>query len=299
LPVIRSIRKGRPDAEISLLCKPPFGDLLKSLCVADKVYALPQTSGFTYFNDVRKLKIGLSDAMLVLTNSWRGDFESILLSADLRLGAEIKGRRPLLNASFPVSKDIRNVHQLSMWFELMARYSHFSPPVMADYCKPFGGLNFSSTTILVAPGSLNSPQKRLPVKYWAKMLNLIQNKSPELSFKIIGTRSEEEICNHLYSKVCQLPVENLCGKTNLIELSQTLKSSRCLLCNDSGAMHLANALGVPVFAVFGSTSPEITGPVLNSPMKIHKADNDNFLDFNSEDEESLKKELVEFLEELG
>ena len=199
-----------------------------------------------------------------------GDLESILLNADVRLGVEIKGRRPLLNASFPVPEEMRQTHQLSMWFAMMARYCHFSPPVMADYCESFSVRNFSSNTILVAPGSLNSPEKRLPVKYWAKMLNLIHNKSPELSFKIIGTSSEDEICNHLYSKVSIHPVENLCGKTNLIELYEILKSSKCLLCNDSGAMHLANALRVPVFAVFSSTSPEKTGPVFNSPLKIFK-----------------------------
>ena len=112
--------------------------------------------------------------------------------------------------------------------------------------------------------------------YWVKMMNLIYAKFPDVSFKIIGTRSEEGICNHLYSKVSQIPVENLCGKTNLIELYEILKSSRCLFCNDSGSMHLANALGVPVFAVFSSTSPEKTGPVFNGPVKIHKVENDNF-----------------------
>ena len=72
-----------------------------------------------------------------------------------------------------------------------------------------------------------------------------------------------------------------------------------MLCNDSGSMHLANALGVPVFAVFGSTSPQKTGPVFNSPIKIYKAENDNFLDLNSVDEKSLNKGLMEFLKELG
>ena len=98
LPVIRAIRKGRPDARKSHFYVNHPVELLKVLCLADKVHALPQTNGVTYFNDVRKLNIGPCDAMLVLTNSWRGDLESILLSADVRLGAEIKGRRHLLNS---------------------------------------------------------------------------------------------------------------------------------------------------------------------------------------------------------
>ena len=55
------------------------------------------------------------------------------------------------------------------------------------------------------------------------------------------------------------------------ELSEILKKSKYLLCNDSGAMHLANALGGPVFAVLGSTIPvKETGPVFRTPVKIHK-----------------------------
>ena len=130
------------------------------------------------------------------------------------------------------------------------------------------------------------------------MMNLIYAKFPDVSFKIIGTRTEKEICAELYSTVSVPSVRNLCGRTTLIELSEILKSSKCLLCNDSGSMHLANALGVPVFAVFGSTSPQKTGPVFNSPIKIYKAENDNFLDLNSVDEKSINKGLMEFLKEL-
>jgi heptosyltransferase-2 len=55
---------------------------------------------------------------------------------------------------------------------------------------------------------------------------------------------------------------NLAGKTNLGELCAGLKLCRTLLTNDSGPMHVAAALGTPVVALFGSTSPELTGPGL-------------------------------------
>ena len=127
----------------------------------------------------------------------------------------------------------------------------------------------------------------MPTKQWALLIDLISKYNPKLSFRILGTPTEQDICSDLHARIMLYSVENLCGKTNLIELSEILKSSKCLLCNDSGAMHLANALGVPVFAVFSSTSPEKTGPVFNSPVKIHKVENDNFWNFNSEDDQSL------------
>jgi heptosyltransferase-2 len=301
LPVIRAIRMGRPDACISLVCKSVYVDLLKSLCVADKVHSLPQTSGFTYFNDVRKLNIGPCDAMLVLTNSWRGDFESILLKADVRLGIETRGKRLLLSDPLKAYSFTNYEHQVSMWFRMLAKYCQYSPPSKTFFDIPFGETDFSSSTVLIAPGSLNTPEKRLPIENWVKLSEIIFSKNPNVSFKIIGTSSESIICNELDGNLKSFGIfsTNLCGKTNLVELSEIFKRSLCLLCNDSGAMHLANAVGLPVFAVFGSTIPERTGPAFRSPVKIYKSENDNFRDFSSEDGKSLEKGLLEFLEKLG
>jgi len=55
---------------------------------------------------------------------------------------------------------------------------------------------------------------------------------------------------------------NLAGKTSLRDLMALLKCCRVLLTNDTGPMHVAAALGTPVVAPFGSTSPELTGPGL-------------------------------------
>jgi heptosyltransferase-2 len=57
-------------------------------------------------------------------------------------------------------------------------------------------------------------------------------------------------------------LRSLAGQTSLRELMALLKLCRVLLTNDSGPMHVAAALGTPVVAPFGSTSPELTGPGL-------------------------------------
>ena len=61
---------------------------------------------------------------------------------------------------------------------------------------------------------------------------------------------------------------DLAGKTNLVEFARALVSCRLLVANDTGGMHLANALGVPVVGLFGPTNPLRTGPVFSSPYRI-------------------------------
>jgi heptosyltransferase-2 len=67
---------------------------------------------------------------------------------------------------------------------------------------------------------------------------------------------------------------NLAGRTSLRELLAVLSHCRVLLTNDSGPMHVAAALGVPVVVPFGSTSPELTGPGLPSDPRHRRLQSD-------------------------
>jgi heptosyltransferase-2 len=58
------------------------------------------------------------------------------------------------------------------------------------------------------------------------------------------------------------PVINLAGRTSLRQLCAVMRSCRVVVTNDTGPMHLAAAVGTTVVAIFGSTSPELTGPGL-------------------------------------
>ncbi|MEI6358390.1 MAG: glycosyltransferase family 9 protein, partial [Verrucomicrobiota bacterium] len=63
-------------------------------------------------------------------------------------------------------------------------------------------------------------------------------------------------------------VEDLAGRTSLTEFAARLHACRVLVTNDTGGMHLANALGVPLLALFGPTNPLRTGPVFAGPARL-------------------------------
>ncbi|MCA1809712.1 MAG: glycosyltransferase family 9 protein, partial [Lentisphaerae bacterium] len=72
--------------------------------------------------------------------------------------------------------------------------------------------------------------------------------------------AEADLCRTVTEGVggCVL---NLAGRTSLTELAAVLSCCSLALTNDSGGMHLATALGIPVVAVFGVTDPCRTGPL--------------------------------------
>lgn len=75
----------------------------------------------------------------------------------------------------------------------------------------------------------------------------------------IGDEKSKELVEKIMQDLSG-PVFNFAGKTTIRELMALLSLSRCVVSNDSGPMHMAAALGTPLVAIFGSTSPQRTGP---------------------------------------
>ena len=92
------------------------------------------------------------------------------------------------------------------------------------------------------------------------MISSLARRDPGLSFLLAGTRDEAEDADKILSKSRDLPVASICGETSVGELLEAVRLSSLMICNDSGPMHIAAALGVPVVAMFGPTDPALTGP---------------------------------------
>lgn len=119
--------------------------------------------------------------------------------------------------------------------------------------NPFFGLN---------PGAEYGPAKRWPAEKFIVAAKEIQRKT-NCVWILFGGKNDLPITKQIESAICnsQSAILNLAGKTSLRELMSLLKLCRVLLTNDTGPMHVAAALGIPVVAIFGSTSPELTGPI--------------------------------------
>ncbi len=123
------------------------------------------------------------------------------------------------------------------------------------------------------PGAEYGPAKRWPAERFVAAALEIQKRRP-CRWLIFGSKADHELAAEIASQIgpatCLPPqpstlnpqpsVLNLAGATTLRELCALLKACRLLLTNDSGPMHVAAAAGTPVLALFGSTSPDLTGP---------------------------------------
>jgi heptosyltransferase-1 len=103
------------------------------------------------------------------------------------------------------------------------------------------------------------PGARWKTKRWpAEKFGKLSSRLP-LKTVVVGGRNDKDIADEIVS-LSNGRATSLAGKTDLIELIQVMKHASFVVSNDSGPMHIAAALGVPVFAVFGPTDPGKTGP---------------------------------------
>ncbi|MBM3877650.1 MAG: lipopolysaccharide heptosyltransferase II [Verrucomicrobia bacterium] len=125
----------------------------------------------------------------------------------------------------------------------------------------------------LVPGAEYGPAKRWPVDHFAEAAVEIHRRT-NCRWVLLGGKADAAICAHIADKALRVAgtpsrmqspgtvFTNLAGRTSLRELCALLRACRVVLANDTGPMHLAAAVGTPVVALFGSTSPDLTAPGL-------------------------------------
>ncbi len=273
LPLLRTLRTSRPDAEITLLIKNEFVQLLEKLNVADSFIALPpKKSG--YYKFFKKLKTKYPDTFILFTNSYRGDMEAYLTKTPQRFGMLRPGKsRPLLTHNWQVPTDIdeAKIHQTDVWEKFLR---HFGLHGDINY-QPFENdtkKNPHNKIIGLICGSENNPEKRWPQKNWADLINKILVESSDVKIHLFGTKTDQLIVDEIIKKISSDRIENFVGNTTLEQFADEICKCQLIVCNDSGGMHLANAMGIPLVALFGPTNPIRTRPIFESKKIIIQPD---------------------------
>jgi len=122
--------------------------------------------------------------------------------------------------------------------------------------RPVFGLN---------PGAEYGPAKRWPAQRFIAAAREIQKRT-NCWWLVLGGKGDALLANEIQAAIAggQAGAVSLAGRTSLRELCAVIKQCRVLLTNDTGPMHIAAALGTPVVVPFGSTSPELTGPITSA-----------------------------------
>ena len=283
---VRAIKRGRPDAQVTVATSVNLAPVWKLIPEVDHVLPLPNKSLFATARLLKKQKP--FDVAILFPNSLRSALELWLAKIPRRVGYRGHSRAWLLNqiVSEPNSRGpIR--HQVQRYLHLAAELGASSPspqpslrgrggePADAelneklDYqtraANPFSlgekaGMRAASSPneslkFGLCPGAEYGPAKRWLPERFAEVAAAIEGQ-----WILFGTEKDAETGKTIEDSLGEKCVNRI-GKTSLEELIAELRECRLLLTNDTGTMHLATLLAVPVVAIFGSTEDRLTGPL--------------------------------------
>ena len=281
MPAVSALAKAEPDAEFDWVVKPAFAELPAYLPCVKRVIPfrdrelrkllkfLPE-----YFRLRSDLRRDRYDAVLDLQGLVRSAVIGKMTGCAHRAGPAVPRERPAskfytrhlkgpghaahaVDVNNALVRDFLGRDDLDFSLDLPVneRAAERARSVVAE---AFGG-ELPDRFVTVAPGA-RWLTKKWPAEFFASVMQSIAQRDPGLKFLLAGTSDEIADAKAILAQCGDLPVSSVCGGTTVGELLEDIRMSVLTICNDSGPMHIAAALGVPVAAVFGPTDPALTGP---------------------------------------
>jgi heptosyltransferase II len=272
VPAVRAIKAGRPDARVTIAATEKIAPMWKLVPEVDAIIPLP---GSRLLSVVWLLRPEPSfDVAILFPNSVRAALESWLTRIPRRVGYRGHWRRWLLNQIVPVPRKPGPPEHHSLRFLRIARECGADT---FNFDRSLAGVQYSTSNVQTAinrepikiglcPGAEYGPAKRWLPKRFAEAAEKISAQS-SVQWILFGTPRDATVGDQIAATLGDHCV-NRVGQTTLDQLIDELRECRLLLTNDTGTMHLAALLGVPVVAIFGSTEPRLTGPLGNGHMVL-------------------------------
>jgi heptosyltransferase-2 len=271
LPTIWNVRESLPDARLAVLA-PGWSSGLYEMCPAvNEVIKAPPTKSFTEIKTAELLARSRFDAALILPNSFRSALGPFLARIPHRWGYATDGRFPLLTAAVPLPQRAKQEHTVLYYRELIEaagidwRGERFDMDVSQDSINGAEkillerGIEENRPRIGFSPGAAWGPSKRWPADRFSKTISLLAQRRG-IAALVFGSAEEQELAEGIVSHVGEAAV-NLAGAfPELRYMAAALSTCSLLITNDSGPMHIAAALGIPVVALFGPTDERRSGP---------------------------------------
>lgn len=269
LPFLNAVHECFPDAEVHWVIAKGLEGLLEGhpmvhrLIVINKdVWKKISRAGDTV-REIRQLYRDIRSAHYDLVVDLQGLLRSGLITMAARAPVRIGFTEAREGSRIFYTRKVRGgrgIHAVDRYMKIAAEIGCPSDRIEFPFPpKPAGSDRMKRVLADLGPYAVIVPGARWKTKIWpAENFGSVAAKLPVRSV-VIGSSSDRGIADKIVSTSRGRAV-SLAGETNLPELIVLMKGASIVITNDSGPMHIGAALNVPVIAVFGPTSPVLTGP---------------------------------------
>ncbi len=275
LPALRAVRKAYKGCSIELMVKKWVEGVFESDPNIDALVEYrKEFSGvkgkITASKYLRKKGYDLA---LLFQNAFDAAILAYLAGIPERIGYNRDGRGFLLSRAVPFTAETRQLHHVLYYLNLLKEvglvpiYRHpwiYITPEEREYARDRIS-HMRRPIVLLNPGATYGSAKRWPSERFSQLANRVLQELGS-SIIIVGAPSEQDVAGEILQGIDKDAVNsgyvmNLAGQTTLRELITLISQVDVMVTNDSGPMHIAYATGTPLVAIFGSTDPDLTGPL--------------------------------------
>jgi heptosyltransferase-2 len=279
LPALRAIRERFPEAHLAILARPWVSDLYEREPFCDEM--IPYRTSGDHWNFGSKwvlageLRARRFDCAILLQNAFDAALIAWLARIPVRVGYKRDGRGLLLTNAItvPKRKDIPR-HESYYYLELLRRAGWIESLPSVELIRLQGASSarqagrrklaeagLREPVIGLSPGAAYGTAKRwLPERFAEAAARLANEIGGTIA--IFGSPDERKLSDSIAGMLESAghTAHNFAGETSLRQYIELAAACRVYLTNDSGAMHIASALGIPTVAIFGATDHIGTGP---------------------------------------
>ena len=284
MPAIAAVRAAHPTAHLAVASPAAFADLCAAIPGVDGVVPLPGSGIRAIGAHVEALKAGAFDLAILLTNSFATALAASRAGIAERWGYRRDLRGRLLTRAVPPRPGRKGSaatpagpHHSAYYLRLVTSLG--MPPVdatgmgvavrapapaveRAAALLAESGVGAATRLVGFAPGAAYGSAKRWPPERVAAAIAGVTGRGARAV--LVGAASDREIARAIQSALdpaARAAVVDLVGRTDLATLMAVLARCATVVANDSGAMHVASAVGRPVVAIFGPTDERATAPM--------------------------------------
>lgn len=267
-----TLRREHPGVEIDVLAPAWSAPLLARMPEVHEAVSLPVAHGELALRERwatgRRLRARRYDQAIVIPRSLKAALTPYFAHIPRRTGYRGEWRYGLLNDIRPLDKQ-RLPRTVQRYVALGGPAQAALPPVTppprlrideANRARQMErlGLAASAAAIAMMPGAEYGPAKRWPAQYFAETATAMIDAGYQVW--LLGSDKDRSVAAEI-AAVCPRGVVNLCGATRLEDVVDLLSAVRAAVTNDSGLMHVAAAVGTPLVAIYGSSTPAYTPPL--------------------------------------
>ena len=270
-PAMAAVRTTFPKAEIVVAANPMVSELFTPHPACDRVIVFDKKGKDSGLRGLARFAGQLRgesfDLAILFQNALEAALMASLAGIPRRLGYRRDMRTLLLTHGVPCGKAERRLHHTTYYLHLLQSYGieggtgmlHLTcTEAERDWASRL--LSRGQTWVAVNPGaSYGSAKRWFPDRFAAVADALAGQYSTGIA--IIGGPGEIDLGSDI-EKAMKHASLNLVGKTSVRQMMAVLSHCRLMVTNDSGPMHVAAALGVPVVALFGPTDHTTTSPLI-------------------------------------